>query len=291
MMERNDYIEDDLFPFYALDALTDEEKAEVEAYIAANPEARARLRETVASAAALATLAEPLSPSPEVKARLMARVTADAAPLAAVPAEAAESRASSPARPRFDLSRFFLGRALAFAVLLLLLGGFSLWRLWQQTGELQTQLAALEQRADALQAELDRQESVNTMLLEELAGRDQVLAQLGQPGAASFAIGDPSGTYPAAAGIVTASPAGEGVALTVLNLPPPQPGMTYQAWLIVDGAAVSGGTFAVDATGRGIHRIAAAQPGSYDAVGVSLEPSGGSAQPTPDQIILLGPEA
>jgi len=39
-MERNDRIEDELFPFYALDALTDDERAEVDAYVAANPAAR-----------------------------------------------------------------------------------------------------------------------------------------------------------------------------------------------------------------------------------------------------------
>ena len=71
------------------------------------------------------------------------------------------------------------------------------------------------------------------------------------------------------------------------NLPPPETGTTYQAWLIVGGAPVSAGTFDVDASGRGLHHIAATT-GSFDAVGVSLEPAGGSDQPTPDQIILLG---
>ena len=77
-MERNDRIEDELFPFYALDALTDDERAEVDAYVAANPAARDRLSAALADAAALVELSAPLAPAPEVKARLMARVAADA---------------------------------------------------------------------------------------------------------------------------------------------------------------------------------------------------------------------
>ena len=83
-------------------------------------------------------------------------------------------------------------------------------------------------------------------------------------------------------------PDGDEVTLSVANLPPPPADSTYQAWLIVGGAAVSAGTFAVDTAGQGRHTITNAAPGTFEAVGVSLEPSGGSDQPTPGSIILLG---
>ncbi len=287
-MERNDQIEEELFPFYALDALTDEERAEVESYVAGNPAARARLDEAMSAVTELVMAAEPLTPDPAVKARLMARVAGDATPvatLAAVPPPA-------PARPARGPSvhDFFFGRALGFAVLLVLLGAFGVWRLWQQTNDLRAQVAALEAQAIALQSDVDRLQTTNETLWAELAARDETLAQYRQPGAVTVAIGDATGEYPAAVGTLTLIPDG-GATLTVANLPPPPADSTYQAWLIVGGAPISAGTFAVDAAGQGRHLIADAAPGNFEAVGVSLEPSGGSDQPTPGNIILFGPGA
>ncbi len=294
-MARNDRIEDELFPFYALDALTDEERAEVDAYVAANPAARAQLSAALADAAALVELSTPLAPAPEVKARLMARVEADAAratddrrPTAGDQRPAPPARRpAAPAGRRFGLRDFFFGRALGFAVLLLLLGAFGLWRLWSQSNDLQARVDTLEQSNAALQAQLDQARSVNTLLLDELAGRDETLAHLTQPGAVTFALSDPSGARPAAAGTVTTTADGA-VTLAVMNLPPPEADQTYQAWLIVGQTPISAGTFAVDATGRALVTMPNPPAGAFDAFGVSLEPAGGSETPTPDQIVLLG---
>ncbi len=297
-MERNDQIEEELFPFYALDALTDEERAEVESYVAGNPAARARLDEAMSAVTELVMAAEPLPPDPAVKARLMARVASEATPVATSAAAMpppAPARPTPPARQTRpargpSVRDFFLGRALGFAVLLVLLGGFGLWRLWQQTNDLRAQVAVLEAQAVALQSDVDRLQTTNETLWAELAARDETLAQYRQPGAVTVAIGDATGEHPAAVGTLTLVPDG-GATLTVANLPPPPADSTYQAWLIVGGAPISAGTFAVDATGQGRHLIADAAPGSLEAVGVSLEPSGGSEQPTPGNIILLGPGA
>ena len=318
-MERNDRIEDELFPFYALDALTDDERAEVDAYVAANPAARDRLSAALADAAALVELSAPLAPAPEVKARLMARVAADADAATSMTAdgrpptaeaaksamtadrrpptaEAAKSAMTADRRPptakaapsggrRFGPRDFFLGRALGFAVLLLLLGAFGLWRLWSQSNDLQAQVATLEQSNAQLQAELDQARSVNTLLLDVLAGRDETLAYLTQPGAVTFALSDPSGARPAAAGTVTTTADGA-VTLAVMNLPPPEADQTYQAWLIVGDTPISAGTFAVDVTGRALLTLSNPPADAFDAFGVSLEPAGGSETPT--EIVLLG---
>ena len=285
-MERNTRIEDELFPFYALDALTDEERAEVEAYVAGNPEAVARLLAAQDAVTAFTAELEPVAPDPAVKARLMARIGDETAPVTAAP-QPATRHAPPPATRGFSLRDFFLGRALGFAVLLLLLGGFGLFRLWQQTNDLRAQVATLEAQAVALQSDVDRLQTTNDTLWAELAARDETLAQYRQPGAVTVAIGDATGEHPAAVGTLTMLPGGDEVTLSVANLPPPPADNTYQAWLIVGGAPVSAGTFAVDDTGGGRHTIATSA-GSFEAVGVSLEPAGGSDQPTPGSIILLG---
>ena len=181
MMERNDQIEEELFPFYALDALTDEERAEVESYVAGNPAARARLDEAMSAVTELVMAAEPLPPDPAVKARLMARVASEATPVATSAAAMpppAPARPTPPARQTRpargpSVRDFFFGRALGFAVLLVLLGGFGLWRLWQQTNDLRAQVAVLEAQAVALQSDVDRLQTTNETLWAELAARDE----------------------------------------------------------------------------------------------------------------------
>ena len=288
-MERNDRIEEELFPFYALDALTDEERAEVESYVAGNPAARARLDEAMRAVAAMVSTAEPLTPDPAVKARLMARVESEAAPQS-LPARHSPSatRHSPPATRRPSLRDFFFGRALGFAVLLVLLGGFGLWRLWQQSSDLRAQVAELQTTTAALQATLEATQGENQVLRQELAARDETLAQFRQPGAVTIAIGDATGEHPTAVGTLTTNPATGQAALDVANLPPLHEGTTYQAWMIVGGVPISAGTFAVDAAGQGHHLMPAAAPGTFEAIGVSLEPAGGSEQPTPGRIVLLG---
>ena len=172
-------------------------------------------------------------------------------------------------------------------MLLVLLGAFGLWRLWQQSSDLRAQVAELQTTTAALQATLEATQGENQVLRRELAARDETLAQFRQPGAVTIAIGDATGEHPTAAGTLTMNRATGQAALDVANLPPLHEGTTYQAWMIVGGAPVSAGTFAVDAAGQGHHVIAAA-PGTFEAVGVSLEPAGGSEQPTPGNIILLG---
>ncbi len=295
-MERNTRIEDELFPFYALDALTDEERAEVEAYVAGNPAAAARLLAAQDAVAVLTAELEPVAPDAAVKARLMARIADETAPLATPSPTGRRSAAPSPqpsptgrgsAARGPSLRDFFFGRALGFAVLLLLLGGFGLFRLWQQTNDLRAQVATLEAQAVALQSDVDRLQTTNDTLWAELAARDETLAHLRQPGAVTVTIGDATGEHPAAVGMLTMMPGGDEAMLSVANLPPPPDDNTYQAWLIVGGAPVSAGTFAVDATGGGHHTIPTTA-GGFEAVGVSMEPSGGSDQPTPGNIILLG---
>lgn len=311
-MERNTRIEEELFPFYALDALTAEEREEVELYVAAHPAARLRLAELTAAAQELGAAAPPLAPSPLVKSNLLARVAADleaAQPPKVAPVmtdekqtitdEAAPRSPTSAARPpaaRPPQAKSAGRRAwwswvpavgLAAAVLALLLAGGLLLRQTRQIDRLQGAVATLEQTISDLEGNLDGLRVQNEELRGQLQDRDDQLASLLAPGAITVALGDLTGEHPDAQGALTIDPAsGEGM-LSVANLPPLTADQTYQAWLIVEGTPVSAGTFQVDASGSASHSVSGAQPGAFDAVGVSIEPVGGSEQPTPDQIILL----
>jgi len=94
---------------------------------------------------------------------------------------------------------------------------------------------------------------------------------------------------PSATGFVLISADGDDGALVVDGLPPLGESQEYQLWLIRDGQRTSGAVFSTDEKSYGGTRIRA--PRSlleYSAVGITIEPAGGSPQPTGEQV-LAGP--
>ena len=74
--------------------------------------------------------------------------------------------------------------------------------------------------------------------------------------------------------------------LAAEGLPRLPTGQVYQLWLRRDGKPTNGGTFVVDATGNAVVIVQATQPlSAYDAVGVTVEPGGGSSGPTTPRIM------
>ena len=91
---------------------------------------------------------------------------------------------------------------------------------------------------------------------------------------------------PLATGFVLVSTDGDDGALVVDGLPPLGESQQYQLWLIRDGQRTSGAIFSTDEKHYGGTRIRA--PRSlleYSAVGITIEPAGGSQQPTGEQVL------
>jgi anti-sigma-K factor RskA len=89
-----------------------------------------------------------------------------------------------------------------------------------------------------------------------------------------------------ATGFVLISADGEDGALVVDGLPPLGESQEYQLWLIRDGQRTSGAIFSTDEKSYAGARIRA--PRSlleYSAVGITVEPAGGSPQPTGRQVL------
>lgn len=89
-----------------------------------------------------------------------------------------------------------------------------------------------------------------------------------------------------ATGFVIVGADGRNGALVVDGLPPLGESQQYQVWLIRDGQRTSGALFSTDEESYGGMRIRA--PGSlleYSAVSVTIEPAGGSPQPTGVQVL------
>ena len=93
-------------------------------------------------------------------------------------------------------------------------------------------------------------------------------------------------TSPSSTGLLVISPDGQNGSLVVDQMPALEDNQDFQLWLIKDGERTSGGVFHTYSNGYGVLWIHAEQPLiSYDEIGLTIEPSGGSATPTGDKIM------
>ena len=252
---------EDLLPFYALDALTEDERQQVEAYLAEHPEARLQLEEMSRAASALPKGVSRVEPEPRTKETLMARVATDAE---------ARARSSVRSQPTPRVNRFqSLLRPLAFGAAVLAL----IWILL-----LNVQVVRLSGQVTAL----------NSALVAQSNSLNQIINKLPQGTPSDTVTVSLKGTdvEPQAQGQLIANPASQSAVLVVTGLPPLEAGKTYQVWLI-GGAPVSAGLLTVDANGQAVLIITSEESiGSFKSLGISVEPEGGSSQPTGDIVVL-----
>ncbi|HLV44617.1 MAG TPA: anti-sigma factor [Aggregatilineales bacterium] len=91
---------------------------------------------------------------------------------------------------------------------------------------------------------------------------------------------------PGAAGFIIFEPGSADALLVTYHLPTLEPDQQYQLWLIHDGSRDSGGVFSVSEHGNAVIRLTAGRPVmDYSAVGVTVEPAGGSPGPTGDRVL------
>ena len=91
---------------------------------------------------------------------------------------------------------------------------------------------------------------------------------------------------PNATGLLIISRDGEHGALVVDGLPDLSEAQEYQLWLIRDGQRTSGGTFFLNKTGYGILWVRSPEPlDSFSGFGITIEPEGGSPDPTGDKVL------
>ena len=266
---------------HALDALEADERAAFEAAAAASPELRAAADSHAESAAVLAALAEPVEPPPALKQRLMAQIdglpqqqpvaqrvepatsaepVASATPAAsaepAAPAQPASSAAPierPPGRAQAHARRRWFERPGALlgaaAAAILLIAGAVLGVAWSGPNGwgAQREMAAIAEAPDAQSQ------------THEVAGGGEIT-------------------------LVTSAEQGRS-GVVVAGLPELEADQTYELWYIDDSGAASAGTF--DVSGEETWRVLEGSFTPGVAVGVTVEPAGGSPQPTTEPIVVI----
>jgi anti-sigma-K factor RskA len=95
-----------------------------------------------------------------------------------------------------------------------------------------------------------------------------------------------TGFVPGAAGFVIIGADGQNGAFVVDALPTLEPDYQYQLWLLQNEQRTSGAVFSVDENGYGGGRIRAPKNlFEYSGCDVSVEPAGGSSQPTGEKVL------
>ncbi|MFF2496521.1 anti-sigma factor domain-containing protein [Agromyces sp. NPDC058064] len=248
----------ELTPAYALGALDDADRARFEDALARSPELQAEVEAFRTAASSLGEAIPPVMPPPAVKAGLFARLDdvqqerpADAARAAedAAPIEAPEPRSQVDELAARRRRRRLAVVLSSAAALLLLVAGVVVGANWsgQNGWGAQREMAALAAAPDAVQQ------------TSEVAGGGEMT-------------------------LVSSAEQGRS-AIVAEGLPDVGDDRTYELWYIDESGPVSAGTFDVD--GEEAWRLLDGEFAPGVAVGLTVEPAGGSEQPTTDPVAVI----
>jgi len=244
---------------YVIDAMTAEERRVFESHLRSCAECQAEVASLEGVDEALASAVPQIDPPAALRDRVMAGIRPKAEPRGS----------TGPAQ------WLPLAASLALGVGL---GGYA-YSLQERIVVLEDQLTAAQRaaadtlaRADATQRTLQATQSHLDVLTAPDSTRVALAGQAPAPGASGRADWSRA----------------RGLAVSLENLPPLQPGRTYQVWLLTAGMPVSAGLLTPDAAGRSTGVYAVPQAGVMPTgIALTEEPEGGLPQPT-GQPILVG---
>jgi len=238
----------DSIPAFVLGALDPEEELQVSQHVAACPACGAEADAFRATLDMLSYAVPQVNPPPHVKQQLVARIAASHSELwpGAIPT----------AGPRWLLG-------LSLGVLLLALAfGYMMVDARSRLAENQQQLDALRRRATA-----------ESRMASFIMAPQTVARQL-------------AGSDARASAMIYMQPGSPQAVVIIHGMPKLAPGKTYQFWLAKPGVQEAANTFDVDEHGAASLMVEARAPmNQYVQVMVTVEQSGGSAQPRGEMVL------
>ena len=271
MKELKTYIESGILELYVLNDLTTEEILEVEKMAAQYPEINAEL-EAIQSALQAYAISNSIQPSSAVRERILDSLEINK-----------NSGTESPA-----ISMNYSGEttnfykyAFAASVALLILSAVLLLNLNNKLKDSNSQLAILK---------LSNQQFTNRVnyMDRELEDSRKFLEIYQKPSQFKMVNLKGSAKAPKASMLVAFNPEKEDVMidLSSLEMPSNDDDHQYQLWALVDGKPVDLGVFDSSENNSGMKRMKSVK--GAQAFAVTLEPKGGSVNPTMDQMMAIG---
>jgi hypothetical protein len=234
----------ELAGLYVLDALEPAERAQVDAHLASCAQSHAEFAEVGGVVPGLATLADPVGAPASLKNKVMADYRAEHGAT-----DFHFKVLTPPSVPR----RSWLGWAAAATAVLLI----AVTAGWAYVA--QSNAAFEEQRAQMIAQAIDVMAAPGS----SVATLEGTAAAAGASGFAAF--GADGAGY-----------------IVLVDMPAAPAGTTYQAWYIADGVPASAGLLNVDRDGYAVTALAG-RPGTQ-VIALTVEPTGGSEQPTSDPV-------
>ncbi|WP_411273401.1 anti-sigma factor domain-containing protein [Daejeonella sp.] len=269
MNDLKTYLESGILELYVLGDLSNEEIREVEDSIANHPEVKAEL-EAIEGALQAYALSNAIQPSDAVRNRTMNSI--------------GDSNVSETPVVQFQPTRSasnFYKYAFAASVALLLVSVILLINLNNRLRDSNTQLAVL-------QTENQQYSNRVNFMNQELEDSKKFLEIYQQP--AQYKLVSLKGTpkAPAASLTIAFSAMKEEVMidLSSLKMPLNDNEHQYQLWALVDGKPVDLGVFDSTDDNSGMKRMKSVK--GAQAFAVTLEPKGGSVNPTMEQMMAMG---
>ena len=248
----------DLAAAYALGALSPEDARVFEDFLASSPEARREAAEFREVSALLATQAPDADADADLKNRVLQRIAS------------MKGRALSPQAPPRVPAGYWL--ALAATVVLAVGLGTVLIGTRRQLAVRTVAMDSMRQRLDASLAQLSSREATLNWILDPAVELNQLTS-----------TGDSKPIIQLFWNRRT-----NAVMAHAFNLAPAPAGHEYQLWFIKDGKPVPSVTFNSEESGHAlVQGIRAPEGGGITHAAITLEPAGGSPQPT-TPVILIG---
>ena len=265
---------------YAVDALPDGERELFEAHLAVCAACEQEVQELQATAARLGAISASRPPA-GLRARVLAEIDGvrqeRPAPLADAPRD--ELAARRPV-PRWVAS----GLGVAAALLLVAVGGLAalVLSLQGQVADLEVVASAADQTSSELRTVTERLAQLEQQTTDTPVPTSSALTDvLAAPDAVTVSV-----THDDVLGRVVASPTrGEAVFIAEGWEPAPHQ-HTYVLWLINPDGAAPAGLFDPDEDGRAT-RVMTGDVAGATAVGITIEPEGGSPVPSDEPMMVL----
>lgn len=263
------YIETGILERYATGDLGQEEMHKVEELVKQHPEIKAELYEIENALEGYAD-AYSLKPSEHLRERILTSM---------VGSNANQETPIDNIRPIFDNPQFYK-YAFAACLSLLLLSVFAVFVLFTRLQDSNQQLAILEGRNQTITNQVN---FINTQLLEN----EKVLSIIRNPEVQLIKL---EGTVkaPLSNMIVAFNSVKEEVMIdmSAMNMPANDQEHQYQLWAMVDGKPIDLGVFDMKRDSTGMKKMKSI--GQAQLFAITLEPRGGSVNPTMEQMMAMG---
>ena len=274
MVSNNEFIASGILELYAAGGLSQEERREVESRAASSPEVRAALDEACIAMEQYAS-SYAVKPRAGLKESILGRIEServsnlspDNKPTNAIPLYPSQETEASPYKWMF-----------AASITLFLLSGFLSYHFYTKWQQAEDRLA-LAVASEQLMAQNIETASFKTQQLES------VISILRNPDYKPVKLTGVEAN-PDANMVVYWNANQQQVYVGNIQLPAPPAGMQYQLWALDNGKPIDAGMIALNGETTYLQKMKAI--GSAQAFAVTLEPEGGSVNPTLEKLTVLG---